>query len=85
MRPEGYFRSFFTLSIKQLFENTDHEVPERRTMDLMKYIEKMREFREREGYYPEFGKSDQREGKNSEPEQPTRPRFLPRRRRRPWK
>jgi hypothetical protein len=54
-------------------------------VDLMTYIQRMREFREREGYYPEFGKSDQRAQENPEPEQPTRPRFLPRRRRRPWK
>jgi len=54
-------------------------------MDLMKYIEKMREFREREGYYPRFGKSDQPDQENPEPGQPTRPRFISRRRRRrPW-
>jgi hypothetical protein len=54
-------------------------------MDLMTYLEKMREFREREGYYPEFGKSDQLDQVKPEPEQPSRPRFLPRRRRRAWK
>ena len=68
--------SFFTLFIKQLFGSTDYEAPERRTMDLMKYIEKMREFREREGYYPRFGKSDQPDQENPEPGQPTRPRFI---------
>jgi hypothetical protein len=54
-------------------------------VDLMTYIQRMREFREREGYYPEFGKSDQRAQENPEPEQPSRSRFLPRRRRRAWK
>jgi hypothetical protein len=57
-------------------------------VDLMKYIENMRRFYEREGYYPSFGESQRRElgdQEDPEPEQPTRPRFLPRRRRRPWK
>jgi hypothetical protein len=55
------------------------------SVDLMKYIENMREFREREGYYPEFGKPDRRDPENPESEQPTRPRLIPRDRRRPWK
>lgn len=60
-------------------------------MDLMTYIQRMREFHEREGYYPAFGESQRRERgeqgdqEASEPEQPIRPPFIPRRRRRPWK
>ena len=56
----------------------------REPVELMKYIKIMREFREREGYYPEFGKPHQRE-EDPEPRQPTRPPFIPRRRWRPWK
>ena len=59
------------------------------SMDLMKYIERMHEFREREGYYPAFGETQRREQGDwkpePEPEQPTRPRFMPRSSRRPWK
>jgi len=59
-------------------------------MDLMKYIERMRAFREREGYHPAFGETQRREqgdrgDHEPELEQPTRPRFLLRSRRRPWK
>ena len=59
-------------------------------MDLMRYIERMREFREREGYYPIFRETrrrEQRDAENLEAEadQPTRPRLVPRSRRRPWK
>jgi hypothetical protein len=47
----------------------------------------MRRFREREGYYPSFGKAHQGDREDPEPEadQPTRPRFIPRTRRRPWR
>jgi hypothetical protein len=57
-------------------------------MDLKRYHEAMRRFHEREGYYPDFGKpQSEREqgGPQDEAPQPTRPRFIPRRRRRPWK
>ncbi|MDP8974351.1 MAG: hypothetical protein M3N45_14580 [Actinomycetota bacterium] len=56
-------------------------------MDLMKYIERMREFREREGHYPAFGgtRREQRVPGGLEADQPTRPRLVPRSRRRPWK
>ncbi len=57
-------------------------------MDLMKFIERMREFREREGYYPAFGETRRREQRNPEDpdaEQQTRQRLVPRSRRRPWK
>lgn len=58
-------------------------------MDLMKYTERMRAFREREGYFPVFRQTQRREQGNWEPEpeleQPTWPRFMPRSRRRPWK
>jgi hypothetical protein len=56
----------------------------------MKFIERMREFREREGYYPAFGETRRREQRDpedleAEADQPTRPRLVPRSRRRPWK
>ena len=57
-------------------------------MDLMKYIENMRRFREREGYLPAFGETrrrEQRDPEGTEAEQPTRQRLVPRSRRRPWK
>ena len=57
-------------------------------MDLMKFIERMREFGEREGHYPAFGEIRRREHRdpaNLDADPPTRPRFLPRSRRRPWK
>ena len=59
-------------------------------MDLMRFIERMGEFREREGYYPAFGETRRREQRDpedleAEADQPTRPRLVPRTRRRPWK
>ena len=59
-------------------------------MDLMKFLERMREFREREGYLPAFGETRRREQRDpedleAEADQPTRPRLVPRSRRRPWK
>ena len=57
-------------------------------MDLMKYIEIMRRYHEREGYYPAFGETrrrEQRDSEGSEAEQPTRRRLVPWSRRRPWK
>jgi hypothetical protein len=57
-------------------------------MDLRKYIEAMHRFHAREGYYPTFGKPQRRheqESPEDEAHQPTRPRFIPRSRRRPWK
>jgi hypothetical protein len=57
-------------------------------VDLKRYIEAMRKFYEREGYYPAFGEPpsrEQRDPETPEAEQPTRPRFVPRSRRRPWK
>ena len=56
-------------------------------MDLMKYIEIMRRYNEREGYYPAFGETrrEQRDSEGTEAEQPTRRRLVPRSRRRPWK
>ena len=59
-------------------------------MDLMKFLERMREFREREGYYPACGETRRREQRDpqnleAEADQPTRPRLVPRSRRRPWK
>jgi hypothetical protein len=59
-------------------------------VDLMKYIQAMRKFREREGYHPAFGESRRREQRDREyleagGEQPNRPRFVPRSRRQPWK
>ena len=68
-----------------------HEPKEKEEhMDLMKFIERMREFREREGYYPAFGETRRREQRDpenleAEADQPTRPRLVPRSRRRPWK
>jgi hypothetical protein len=58
-------------------------------MDLLKYIEALREFHRREGYYPPFGQfqreQEERERqRDSGTEQPARP--LPfRKRQRPWK
>ena len=58
-------------------------------VDLLKYIKTMREFYEREGYYPSFGETRGREQRN--PEDPdaeqhtSRQRLVPRSRRRPWK
>jgi len=57
-------------------------------MDLMRYINAMREFREREGYLPAFGETRRREQRDPggpEAEQPTLRRLVPRSRRRPWK
>jgi hypothetical protein len=59
-------------------------------VNLMTFIERMREFGEREGHYPAFGETRRREHSDpeyleAEADQPTRPRFLPRSRRRPWK
>ncbi len=57
-------------------------------MDLIRYINAMREFREREGDFPDFGKSsEQRNPKgHEEAKQPTQQRLvLGRRRRRAWK
>ena len=57
-------------------------------MDLMKYIENMSRFREREGYLPAFGdtrRREQRDPEGPEAEQPMRQRLVPRSRRRPWK
>ncbi len=59
-------------------------------MDLMKFIERMREFHEREGYLPTFGYTRRREQRDlenleAEADQPTRPRLVPRSRRRSWK
>jgi hypothetical protein len=57
-------------------------------MDLMKYIEIMRRYNEREGYYPAFGETrrrEQRDSEGTEAEQPTLRRLVPRNRRRPWK
>ncbi len=53
----------------------------------MRNINAMREFREREGYYPAFGdtRREQRDPKDPEAKQPTRQRLVPRSRRRPWK
>ena len=65
-------------------------VPEKKGehVDLLKYIKTMREFYEREGYYPSFGETRGREQRNPEDpdaEQQTRQRLVPRSRRRPWK
>ena len=57
-------------------------------MDLMKYIEIMRRYHEREGYYPAFGETRRREQggpEGPEADQPMRQRLVPRSRRRPWK
>jgi hypothetical protein len=57
-------------------------------VDLMKYIQAMRKFREREGYHPAFGESrrrEQREPEGPEAEQPTRQRLVSQSGRRPWK
>lgn len=57
-------------------------------MDFLRWAKARREFYEREGYYPAFGETQRRErGQEIEPtpEEPTRSRFVPRRRRRPWK
>ena len=58
-------------------------------MDLKRYLEAMREFKEREGYYPNFGQMRQEQEEQEaqpEPEQPTRRQWIvPRKRRRPWK
>ena len=58
-------------------------------VDLLKYIKTMREFYEREGYYPSFGETSRgREQSNQEDpdaEQQPRQRLVPRSRRRPWK
>ena len=59
-------------------------------LDLMKFIERMREFREREGYCAAFGETRRREQRDqenleAEADQPIRPRLVPRSRRRPWK
>lgn len=59
-------------------------------MDFMKWTKAKREFYEREGYYPAFGETQRREmgqevEPEPEPEQPARPSFIPRKRRRPWK
>ena len=56
----------------------------------MRWAKIRREFYEREGYYPAFGETARRErgervGPEPEPEGPTRPRLVPRKRRRPWK
>jgi hypothetical protein len=56
-------------------------------MDLMKYIEIMRRFREREGYLPALGETrrrEQRDPEGPEAEQPMLRRLVPRSRRRPW-
>ena len=57
-------------------------------MDLMKYVENMSRFREREGYLPALGETrrrEQREPEGPEAEQPMRQRLVPCNRRRPWK
>ena len=57
-------------------------------MDLNRYIEAMRRFYEREGYYPAFGKPRRRceqESPEEEAQQPTQQRVIPHSRRRPWK
>lgn len=57
-------------------------------MDFLRWAKVRRDFYEREGYYPAFGETQRRErGQEIEPtpEEPTRSRFVPRRRRRPWK
>ena len=56
-------------------------------MDLKRYLEVMREFKEREGYYPNFGQMrHEQESQEPEPEQPARRQWIvPRKRRRPWK
>ena len=57
-------------------------------VDLLKYIKTIREFYEREGYYPSFGETRGREQRNPEDpdaEQQPRQRLVPRSRRRPWK
>jgi hypothetical protein len=57
-------------------------------VELKKYIAAMHRFYEREGYYPSFGETRnhyEQESSEDEAHQPTRQRFIPRIRRRPWK
>ena len=61
-------------------------------MDLMKYIEAMRRYAEREGHYPPSWEERRREQRElaqqeaqREADQPTWQRFIPRSRRWPWK
>ncbi len=59
-------------------------------MDLMDYIVAMREFHKREGYYPSLGhlrieEELRRLQEEAESTESTRQRFVPRKRRRPWK
>jgi hypothetical protein len=56
-------------------------------MDLLRHIRLMREFYEREGYYPSFGHAHREETRpeNPEPSRPEGKQFLPHKRRRSWK
>ncbi len=48
-------------------------------MNLMRYLEEMRRFKEEHGYYPTFGQTQRRQQEQAQE------RFIPKKRRRQWK